>query len=149
MNWNSIKQNFEDDGALVDIYYEGMSDDRWVKLFSWLRAYENLESVNCYDPIKDQNLECIPETIQNILNQKGFYCFVSLQVKGISISFRFYEKTELECDVSPKEIDCEAKVNTLLNILACVQNVVSASRYIICPENCKKSAFNINGEFVS
>ena len=46
MNWNSIKQNFEDDGALVDIYYEGMSDDRWVKLFTWLRAHENLESVN-------------------------------------------------------------------------------------------------------
>ena len=104
MKWESIKHHFEDDGSLIDIYYEGMTDDRWVKLFDWLKDHKNLESVNYYDPIEDKNNDYLPIDIKNKINLNGFYCFVTLEVNGISIVFRFYEKSELECDVSPKEI---------------------------------------------
>ena len=134
---------------LLDIYYEGMSKDGWLKLFDWLRTNENLESVNCFNPITQQNIEYIPETVAKDLNQKGFYCFAFLKIEGILISFRFYDKSELECDISPKEIDSEIKLAVLLNTLATVQKVVSASRYLICPENYKKGVFNINGKFIS
>lgn len=149
MDWNSVKKYFEYDGALINIYYEEMSDEGWLSLFNWLRLNKNLESVNYYDPTTKKNIEHIPNTVANDLNQDGFYCFVFLNVEGISMSFRYYEKSELECDISPKDIDSETKLRTLLNTLASVQKIVSASRYLICPENYKKGTFNINGEFVS
>lgn len=148
MKWNVVKKHFEDDGALVDIYYEGMSAERWVALFNWLRKNENVTSVNCYNPTNDQNLEYLPENIGEMVNLEGFYCVVSLRITGILVCLRFYIESELECDVSPKEIDSEAKLHALLGFLSEVQKVVRASRYFMCPESWKKGTFNINGEFV-
>ncbi len=149
MNWNSVKQHFEDRGALVDIFYEGMTNDRWLKLFKWLKGHKGLDSVNYYIPSKDKNLDHFPDTLESDFTEKGFYCFASLQVDGISVFFRFYEVSELESDVSPKEIDSMSKVEVLVNLLSEVQRVVMASRYVMCPENSRDQIFNINGKFVS
>ncbi|WP_022967663.1 hypothetical protein [Denitrificimonas caeni] len=149
MNWNSVKQHFEDHGALVDIFYEGMNNDRWLKLFQWLKGHNALDSVNCYIPSKDKNLDLFPNLLESVINEKGFYCFASIKIEGVIVFFRFYEGTELECDVSPKEIDSMIKVDILLNLLSEVQRVVMASRYIMCPENSRDQIFNINGKFVS
>ena len=119
------------------------------KVFEWLKENQNLESVNYYIPSQDKNLDHFPCTIEVNLKESGFYCFATLQIDGIHMIFRFYEASELECDISPKDIDCISKVEVLLNLLAKVQDVVNASRYIICPETFKDGVFNINGEFIS
>ncbi|MFT4906756.1 MAG: hypothetical protein ACI978_000829, partial [Oleispira sp.] len=36
MNWNLAKEYFDDDGMLIDVYYENMTTDGWLKLFVWL-----------------------------------------------------------------------------------------------------------------
>ncbi|MDT3274599.1 hypothetical protein Q4Q54_14015 [Shewanella sp. SP2S2-4] len=148
MDWDSVKNCFEDHGSLVDIYFEGMSSDRWINIFNWLRENENIESVDCYDPINDKNMDYLPIFTESEFDQKGFYCFVSIRVKDICVFFRFYDASELECDVSPKEIDSLQKLNFLLDILAEVKTVAAVSQYVICPENFKQGAFIINGKFV-
>jgi len=149
MNWNSVKQHFEDHGALVDIFYEGMTNDRWLRLFQWLAGHKGLDSVNYYIPSKDKNLDYFPGSLVSDIAETGFYCFASLKIEEIIVFFRFYEESELEIDVSPKEINSMSKVEVLVNLLSEVQRVVIASRYVMCPENSRNQIFNINGKFVS
>ena len=146
MNWNLEKKYFEDDGMLIDAYYEKMTTSGWEKLFDWLSTNSDVTSVNCYIPETDENLENIPSDVAKYIEVSGFYCFVSILVDGITLFLRFYEKAELECDISPSEIDSEKKFLILLKLLEQIKSITSAKGYIVCPENSKESAFIINGE---
>ena len=149
MNWASTKQYFSDHGALIDIYYEDMREESWTNLFNWLSANDSLDSVNCYSPEKDENFEEIPDNVADLLNEKGFYCFVSVLINDITLFLRFYEKDELECDISPKEIESEEKLKSLLTVLDEIKNVTGVSNYVMCPENSKENVFYKNGVFIN
>jgi hypothetical protein len=147
MNWSIAKHHFNDHHALIDIYYEAMNDIAWLKLFSWLSENTNVSSINCYISSTDQNLDYFPEDIAKQINEKGFYCFASLLIDDITLFLRFYDKEELECDISPKEIDSEGKLRSLLNILDEIKEIIGVRKYILCPENYKEGTFNVNGVF--
>jgi len=149
MNWKLAKPHFKDDGMLIDIYYEHMSIHGWEKLFSWLSTNENVTSINCYIPETDQNLEKLPNEIAIYINNNSFYCSVSLLVCGITLFLRFYEKTELECDISPSEIQSEEKLFALLGVLEEIRVLTGVERYLVCPENCRDDVFIINGVIVA
>ena len=147
MKWELSKQYFSDYGALVDIYFEPMNHDSWKRLFIWVNDNPDVSSVNCYISSTDQNIDHIPNNVDDLIGEKGFYCFVSLLFNGITLFLRFYDKDELECDVSSKEIDCEEKLSSLISMLNEIRNIVSVDKYIMCPENYKEGVFNINGVF--
>jgi hypothetical protein len=149
MNWKLAKEYFEDDGMLVDVYYEHMTTSGWEKLFGWLSANSNVTSINCYIPESDENSEKFPKDINAYIDVSEFYCFVSMLVGDITLFLRFYEKSELECDVSPSEIDSEEKLFALLSILEEIKVVTGSSRYLVCPENSKEGVFIVNGELVA
>lgn len=149
MNWNLVKEYFEDDGMLIDVYYEQMTTHGWEELFNWLSTCQDVTSVNCYIPEIDENLEKIPSDVARYIEMNGFYCFVSILVGGITVFLRFYEQTELECDISPSEIENDKQLATLLNVLEKIKFITGVNRYLVCPENCKESAFILNGEFIA
>lgn len=149
MKWDLIKEKFSDDGVLVDIYYEHMTTNGWKSLYNWLSTNSDVTSVNCYIPSIDKNLEQLPSDIVRHIDDSGFYCFVSILVCGITIFLRYYDKSELECDVSPSEINSEEKLISLLSVLEKIKEIVGVNSYLICPENCKDGAFLINGKLVS
>ena len=109
MNWNLAKEYFYDDGMLIDVYYEHMTTEGWVKLFDWLSTNSDVTSVNCYIPKTDENLDKLPDDVATYIENSGFYCFVSMLVEGMTLFLRFYEASELECDVSPSEVNNEKK----------------------------------------
>ncbi|MGA1871718.1 MAG: hypothetical protein ACMUJM_24585 [bacterium] len=149
MKWDKVKHHFEyDDGALIDIYFNGMNEDAWIRLFSWLKNNKNLSSVNCYDPLKDKNYENFPENINMLISEEGFYCFTSLSIEGITLFLRFYTKDELECDISPEEVKDENQLNKLFSVLSKIKSITGVQSYFMCPENYKKGTFNIDGVFV-
>ena len=149
MNWKLAKKHFEDDGMLVDVYYEYMTTCGWEKLFGWISTNSNVTSINCYIPETDKNLEKIPKEVAAYIDVSGFYCFVSILVGDITLFLRFYEKTELECDISPSDIDSEEKLFALLGVLEEIKIIAGSPRYLVCPENSKEGAFIVNGELVA
>lgn len=140
---------FKNQHMLLDIYYEQMNAEAWVKVFGWLSGCSEVISINCYVPEIDQNLEHLPTNIAECVEQEGFYCFISLMVSGINLVLRFYIKSEIECDISPRDIDTEEKLYSLFNFLEKIRAVSGVSKYIICPENCKEEAFIVNGELLN
>lgn len=146
MNWNLAKEYFDDDGMLIDVYYEHMTTDGWLKLFAWLSNNPDVSSVNCYIPETGENLDRLPHDVDRYIESSGFYCFVSLLIEGMTIILRFYEASELECDVSPSEVNEEIKLMALLDTLEKIKSITSTDHYLICPENNKNGAFIINGE---
>lgn len=146
MNWNLAKEYFEDDGMLVDIYYEHMTTHGWEKLFGWLSTSSDVTSINCYTPETDENLEKIPNDVGRQIEINGFYCFASILIGGITLFLRFYEKTELECDISPSDIDSEKKLITFIEVLERIKLITGTNSYLVCPENNKEGAFIINGK---
>ncbi len=149
MNWILAKEYFEDDGMLIDVYYEHMTTSGWEKLFRWLSTNSNVTSINCYIPETDENLEKLPNEVASYIDVNGFYCFVSMLVGDITLFLRFYEKTELECDISPSEVDSEDKLFALLGALEEIKFITGSPRYLVCPENSKEGVFIINGELVA
>ena len=147
MKWELSKEYFSDYGALVDIYFEPMNHESWKRLFVWVSHNPVESSVNCYISSTDQNIDYIPDNVDELINEKGFYCFISLLFNGITLFLRFYDIDELECDVSPKEIDNEEKLDSLISMLNEIRNIVGVDKYIMCPENYKDGAFNTNGVF--
>jgi hypothetical protein len=148
MIWEIAKKYFKDQGGLVDIYYENMTTFGWEELFRWLSSNPNVASVNCYLPESDENLEELPKGVASHIDDDGFYCFVSVLVGDMTLFLRFYEKAELECDVSPSEMDSEENFSALINILDEIKMITGSPRYLICPESSKGEAFIINGELV-
>jgi hypothetical protein len=149
MNWKAALNNFKHQDMLVDIYYEQMNTEGWVKVFDWLSSCPEVISINCYVPKTDQNLEYLPENIAECIDQQGFYCFTSLMVSSINFVIRFYIKSEIECDISPGDVDTEEKLLLLLNFLEKIRVVSGTPRYVVCPENYKEGAFIINGRVVN
>jgi len=146
MNWNLAKEYFYDDGMLVDVYYEHMTNDGWLKLFDWLSTNSDVTSINCYILQTDENLDKLPDDVGRYIENSGFYCFVSILVEGMTLFLRFYEASELECDVSPSEVNSEKKLIALIKALEKIKAITGTNRYLVCPENSKRSAFIINGE---
>lgn len=149
MNWKLAKEYFEDDGMLVDVYYERMTMSGWKELFGWLSINSNVTSVNCYIPEIDENLAELPKEVAAYIDVEGFYCFVSILVGDITLFLRFYEKTELECDISPSEIDSAEKLFALIGALEEIKVITGSPRYLVCPENSKEGAFIVNGKLVA
>ncbi|GGY78546.1 hypothetical protein GCM10011613_24040 [Cellvibrio zantedeschiae] len=147
MNWKIVLEEFKHQDMLVDIYYEQMDTEAWVRVFNWLANCPELKSINCYIPTADENLQHLPENIGDYIEQEGFYCFISLTVSGIDLYLRFYIKSEIEGDILPKDIDTEEKLLSLLEFLEKIRLVAGVPKYIVCPENCKK-AYIINGQVV-
>lgn len=137
---------FRDHHSLLDIYYEQMNAEAWIKVFGWLSGCSEVVSINCYVPKTGQNIEYLPTNIAEYIEQEGFYCFISLMVSGINLVLRFYIKSEIECDISPKEIGTEEQLHSLFNFLEKIRAISGVSKYVICPENCKEKAFIVNGK---
>lgn len=146
MNWNLAKEYFYDDGMLIDVYYEHMTTVGWVKLFDWISTNSDVTSVNCYIPKTDENLDKLPDDVGRYIEDSGFYCFVSMLVEGMTLFLRFYEATELECDISPSEVNNEINLVALITVLEKIKSITGVNHYLVCPENSKRSAFILNGE---
>ncbi|OZY87745.1 hypothetical protein CBP51_12535 [Cellvibrio mixtus] len=140
---------FKNRNALLDIYFEQMNAEAWIKVFDWLSGCSAVSSINCYIPETDQNLEYLPKNIAECMKQEGFYCFISLTVSGINLVLRFYIESEIECDISPNDIGTEQQLHSLFSFLEQIRTISGVSNYVICPENSKEEVFIVNGNLVN
>lgn len=112
--WYELKSQFEPEGSLRDIYVEDIDESVWNLFINKLRA-------SCYQLIftHGEEMVSLPESFGEIkkLQETDPTTLGIIVEESIHINCHFFIGSEIELDVSPKEIDRESKFNILVKFL--------------------------------
>lgn len=103
-NWNEVKEEFETDGSLRDIYVEGVNSSVWDSFISYLKGSSyKIEFFHGDEKLK------LPESLSSIKKlQETDPTTVHIWVKeGIQINCHFFIDSEIELDLSPYDVQNE------------------------------------------
>ncbi|KZN57979.1 hypothetical protein N473_26505 [Pseudoalteromonas luteoviolacea CPMOR-1] len=109
--WNDLKEEFEVDGSLRDIYIENITVNKWNQFLDYAKSSEyKLEFTH-----GDQSIE-IPQTLKSIKElqeTEPTTLFIWLN-ENIQLHCHFFIETEIELDLSPYDIRSEKDFRVLL-----------------------------------
>jgi hypothetical protein len=131
MDWKTVSQDFEHDGALRDIYISPASLDDWRAIYPFLRDYSGVEFFVDGEP---QNLP---------LQIDEFFTAVSrpmlrFRVGRALVVFHFFVTDEIECDFDPREISSQTDLDALLVFIRELGDR-TGKPVIVTPENLSDS----------
>lgn len=113
--WRDVKKEFEPEGSLRDIYIEDIDESVWDLFLHNIRG-----SVYELKFTHGQNLVGLPETFNEIrhLQESDPTTLGIVLENGICINCHFFVESEIELDLSPREIDSESKFKSLVSFLS-------------------------------
>jgi hypothetical protein len=127
--WAFCKRNFEPDGALRDIYVHGTTIADWRSLFDVLHDQFSLRySVDGEAfpfPMVVDEVFAIRETANPLL---------TFDIGGVVVACHFFVDSEIEFDISPREITSQAKLDDLLGFVQLVGKTLGKT-VSLCYEN--------------
>ncbi|WP_028596240.1 hypothetical protein [Paenibacillus assamensis] len=107
-----IKEYFDEDGSLRDIYITHGCKLDWESIFE----YFDKNKIQ-YKITKDGEL-VYERAINQLMKLRQDYSLnISIDYKGISISGYFYEADQIEFDTLPEQIQTEDAVNSLIEFM--------------------------------
>lgn len=115
IRWDTCRREFEPDGALRDIYVHDTTIEHWRTLFDVLRATYRLEySV-------DGTSRPLPAIVDEAFTTRDTASpSLHFRVGGIVVACHFFTTTEIEFDISPREVTSQAALDELLGFLRLV-----------------------------
>ena len=112
--WSEVKKDFVPEGSLRDIYIEDVNESTWNLLLSELpgSGYE-------FSFAHGQKVMALPDSFAEIKQlQKTDPTTLRIAVeKGIWVHCHFFIESEIELDLSPRDIDSEVRFNSLVSFL--------------------------------
>lgn len=135
IRWDTCRREFEPDGALRDIYIHGTTIEHWRTLFAALRATYALEySV-------DATARALPAVVDEAFTTRDIANpSLNFQVGGIVVACHFFTTTEIEFDISPREVTSQAALDELLGFLRLVGDTLGRA-VIMCYESDEQHPF--------
>jgi hypothetical protein len=112
--WRDIKKEFEPEGSLRDIYIEDINESVWNLFLSNLPD----SGYKLYFT-HDQEVVALPQSfaeIRKLQETKPTTLGIAIG-DGIWINCHFFMESEIELDLSPKDIDTESKFKNLIGFL--------------------------------
>ncbi|GAA4501431.1 hypothetical protein [Pseudaeromonas paramecii] len=112
--WCDVKKDFEPEGSLRDIYIEDINESVWNLFLSDL-----LDSGYKICFTHGQQVVALPESFAEIKKlQETEPTTLGIAIEnGIWINCHFFIESEIELDLSPKDIDTESKFKNLVGFL--------------------------------
>ncbi|ABD79728.1 hypothetical protein [Saccharophagus degradans] len=113
--WRDVKKELEPEGSLRDIYIEDIDESVWDLFLHNIRG-----SVYELKFTHGQNLVSLPENFNEIrhLQESDPTTLGIVLENGICINCHFFVESEIELDLSPREIDSESKFKSLVSFLS-------------------------------
>ena len=112
--WNELKEEFETDGSLRDIYIENITVTEWDNFLDYTKSSKyKLEFTH-----GDQSIQ-IPENfslIKELQETEPTTLFIWLGEK-IQLNCHFFIENEIELDLSPYDICSEIEFGVLLEFM--------------------------------
>ena len=115
--WCDVKEEFEPEGSLRDIYIEDIDESVWDQFIDSI-----LDSAYELKFTHGQKIATIPRSFNEIRQlQKSDPTTLGIVIEnGIRINCHFFVESEIELDLSPREIDSENKFKSLISFLSWV-----------------------------
>jgi hypothetical protein len=135
MDWHQIKQDFERDGALRDIYVLETDLTDWQRVVEYLRqTHQPLEFQVNREP------RPLPGQVRQIFNLRpeGGAAKLALRVGGVLLHCHFFSDEEIEFDFWPEDVKAQAELDALLAFMVDLHRVTQKA-VLLTPENYKES----------
>lgn len=112
--WRDVKNEFEPEGSLRDIYIEDINESVWNLFLSNL---PDSDYELCFT--HGQEVVALPQSFAEIRKlQETEPTTLGIAIEdGIWINCHFFMESEIELDLSPKDIDTESKYKNLIGFL--------------------------------
>jgi len=133
LTWETVCAEFEFDGSWRDIYVFETTHVDWTRLLRWLGQ-------SAYPVTYTQGGEQVelPLEAAEAFPLAG-QCdrLLSVNVAGAVLNAHFFDESEIEFDLDPREITSQHELDGLLGFLRGLANIVGKDA-VMTPENCPR-----------
>lgn len=121
INEEIYKSVFFNDGSLRDIYIIDTTIDDWNIIWDYIKTLNKVTLI-----VDGETVISIPNDIIDIFEgRKDKSIFVSFDFNGVNICSHFFCISEIEFDISPKEINNTAKAEAVIKFLVTVSELLN------------------------
>ena len=148
MNWKEIKNKiYYWDGSWRDIYIHETNHQDWGKWIDFVNSNFKIDWYNGKTESDDNKIDF--EVIQEYWNGKHDYCSTAkVYIDKIQINAHFFDDTEIENDIDPREFNSIDDHNRLIDFMTKLSKSLNKSVYLT-PENCPEiRLIKVNGDSV-
>jgi hypothetical protein len=130
LTWKQAAPEFYADGSLRDLYVLGATIDGWQALLDSLRA-----STYSYRYTRAKVEAPLPERASDAFPDLGFADrLLAVDLGGFAANCHFFSETEIEFDLDPREVSCQAHLDAILDFIQFLASATSRDA-ILTPEN--------------
>ncbi len=143
--WTQLKEEFEVDGSLRDVYIEDINLAKWDQFLDFIKLSKYEVEFR-----HGGNLQSLPDTFSSIKNlQDAEPTILSIKLNAnFCLNCHFFMETEIELDLSPRDVSSEADFEVLLEFLDKLSSSLGC-RVVLTPEDTPEQAILSYGdEFV-
>ena len=134
--WETVKQEFEPDGSLRDIYVLNTDLHDWEKTLAFLKSSGNELEFSIDDAPAP-----IPENVASIFNLNEIeHSLLQVDLGAVILHCHFFSENEIEFDLDPSSISDELSFNHLLAFVKSLGETLGKA-VIVTPESYQKAAF--------
>lgn len=135
-SWQSVSREFEPDGSLRDIYVSPATAAHWQLTLDFLRQHSTDLSYSL-----DGQLSPLPVSVAEAFAARTEASpLLTFRFDGIHFAAHFFTDDELEFDFCPSDIRGQSDLDSLLDFIQRVGDLLSKP-VSITPENCREDAF--------
>ena len=140
--WTQFKKEFEVDGSLRDVYIEDINLAKWDQFLDFIKLSKYEIAFR-----HGGNLQSLPDTFSSIKNlQDAEPTILSIKLNAnFCLNCHFFIETEIELDLSPRDVSSEADFEVLLEFLEKLSSSL-ASRVALTPEDTPEQAILSYGD---
>ena len=126
--WAECRDHFALDGSLRDIYVVGGAEESWR---AFLRFVEPLHAT--FDV--DGERRSVPRTVDEAFRSSGeAAALLKLDSSGILVCCHFFDRSQVELDIDPREVDSPAKFAAALALMTALAQATRRN-VVMTPEN--------------
>ncbi|WP_330960263.1 hypothetical protein [Photobacterium sp. 53610] len=129
--WTELKEEFEADGSLRDVYIENTNSVKWNEFLDFIKLSKyQLEFKH------GGKLLNVPDTFSSIKElQETNSTILSIKLNGnLCLNCHFFIETEIELDLAPCDVRGESDFKVLLEFLESLSSSL-ACKVALTPEN--------------
>jgi len=148
MNWNQLKNKiYTWNGGWLDIYVHGATAKDWEEWTHFVNQNFRIEWYNGKTEADESKIDF--EVIQEYWNGNHDLCSIAkIFIGNIQINAHFFDDTEIENDIDPREFKSVEDHNKLIEFLKGLSHKLE-KEVTVTPENCPEIALmKVKGDSV-
>ena len=130
LSWHQVRDEFDHDGSLRDIYVLNTTAAHWQRMFDWLR-----QSAYAVEFRRAGVPAILPATFNEAMAIAKTECaLLSISLMSLNVHCHFFTPEEIELDVDPREIAGQTDLEALLAFMIGLSSATGQDA-ILTPEN--------------